>query len=248
MKNQELGQHSNSDGEFAISKQMLNNEFIFSKAGYQDTSVMIQSGLESVIMKKVEIARDQFSNVEGKRVITLGSVNGENSGDLSNLNVPVVYLKYFPSAKSYGYYLDLLKLKTQNEIPLAKINVRLYSATKNLEPGDYIYDEDIILSIKEGERISKVDLSELKLRMPENGLFVGIEPLIIPENIYHNDDRNLITDEITKRMEYMPKLVIMRNERPTDKQYPSFIFIGGKFKAITNSQLTHALEFKLRRP
>ncbi len=44
--------------------------------------------------------------------------------------------------------------------------------------------ENIIITVIEKEQIVEIDLEEFNLFFPENGLFVGFELLVIPENQY----------------------------------------------------------------
>jgi hypothetical protein len=75
---------------------------------------------------------------------------------------------------------------------------------------DDLLTEDIIVSVKKGMRKNVIDVSKYKLKIPENGLVVGLEWLIIDENkfeIRQSDD-----DEKRVRISYAPSLIINYSE------------------------------------
>ena len=64
----------------------------------------------------------------------------------------------------------------------AKFNIRLYSIGENGEPKNPIYEKNIIGIVKKGTKNIELDLSELDIMFPKNGVFISYEWLIIPEN------------------------------------------------------------------
>lgn len=248
MKNKGIGIHSNKNGEIAVDSRSYKGKFVFSKAGYQDTAIIIDANLNKIVLKNALIHSDDFGQIDGKRVFKLGEVHGEKYGVHTNSGKPEIYLKYFNSKEGVGYVIDNLKFKTTSDKKNAKVLIRLYAANNKLKPGNYLYEKAIEVDVKIGERINKIDLSELNLRMPKYGLYVGLETLIIPENVYSYTERNLLTDEISQRNEYMPNYVLHKYRGDANDNSSSYIFIGGEFYNMNNKELRLAMELKLKRP
>ena len=53
-------------------------------------------------------------------------------------------------------------------------------------PGDYIYDENIIVDVKKGRNnnIAIANFEDLDITFPKNGVFIAVEWLIIDDNYY----------------------------------------------------------------
>lgn len=60
--------------------------------------------------------------------------------------------------------------------------IHFYSISENGKLKDYLVSENILFKPKKGTNLSKIDISNLELEIPENGLFIGIE---VPK-IEHN--------------------------------------------------------------
>lgn len=242
------GFHSNEDGEITFNERFLNKEATFNSVGYIDTTVNLHFGMDTIVMHKADIHKEKYPDEDGKRMVRKGILNGNRSGIQSNSDRPQIYLQYFPSDQHHGYYLDEIRFKTKNEIAKAKVNLRFYAANKDLEPGAFLYDREVTVNVKKGELTNKIDLDELNIRMPENGLFIGLENLIIPENIFKYDQTNLITEETSTQTEYMPKFVMLTNENDNINSHFSFVLTNGNFHKINNKDMSLSLELKLKRP
>jgi hypothetical protein len=91
----------------------------------------------------------------------------------------------------------------------AKIKIRLFEFNNFIPTADLL-TEDIIVSVKKGMGKNVIDVSKYKLKIPENGLVVGLEWLIIDENKF--EMRESGTDEKKVRISYAPSLIINYNE------------------------------------
>ncbi|MDV6168512.1 carboxypeptidase-like regulatory domain-containing protein [Flavobacterium sp. DG1-102-2] len=102
-------------------------------------------------------------------------VGGGNNGTL-------LFAKYILYKTEYASkYIDKLKFKVlaYND---NTFNVRLYTANTDGSPGDYLYNENILVKVKKGQKNADVDFSKVSIIVPDEGFFVVIEYLAIPEN------------------------------------------------------------------
>jgi hypothetical protein len=248
LKGMEDGFHSNEDGEIVFDERFLNKKVTFNKVGYADTTVTIHFGMDTIVLQKADIYNEKYPEKDGNRIVKKGILNGNRSGIQSNSARPQIYLQYFPSDDHHGYYLDEIRFKTKNEIDKAKINLRFYAANRDLEPEAFLYDKDVLVNVEKGEQINKIDLSKLNIRIPERGLFVGFENLIIPENIFKYDQTNLMTEETRTKTDYMPNFVMLLNEKDNLNSNFAYVLTNGNFHKINNKDMSLSLELKFKRP
>ncbi|MGM0582281.1 MAG: hypothetical protein ACQETL_16500 [Bacteroidota bacterium] len=248
MKSKEVGWHSNSVGAIVFDERFLDEEIVLSKVGYSDTSILLNHNLDSIIMEKSPIYEEQHLVSNGNRIVKIGTEKGKNLGFHSVGSRPTIYLNYFQAEQIRGYQLDEFKFKTKSEITSAKVNIRIYAVTESLEPGKYLYEKDIVVSVKKGERMTKVKLNDLNIDMPKNGVFIGIERLLILENIYEYNETNLLTNQDKKKKKFMPDLVLLENKGKNFNNYPSYVYADGNFNKMRGKSITPVVQLKLKRP
>ena len=72
---------------------------------------------------------------------------------------------------------------TNSEIKDAKIKLRIFHFKDSLPTYDMI-DEDLVVTVKKGNRKNVLDVSKYKINFPKTGIVIGMEWLIIEENKY----------------------------------------------------------------
>lgn len=126
-------------------------------------------------------------------------------------------------------YLVGLNIVTISSIKGAQFNLRLYCLGENGEPEALLYDKNILVSVKKGKRLTKVDLAHLLIPLPERGLFVVAETLIIESNIhrrishfYDEKSEQRVSKEI---MSYQPIMASL----PTHYGEHAWLFMSGEW-------------------
>ena len=66
----------------------------------------------------------------------------------------------------------------------AKIKVRFYEVAQDGSPGLDYSDDIIIVSVKSGKQNNTIDLKDRNIKIPDSGLFIAFEWMIIEENKY----------------------------------------------------------------
>ena len=186
IENENVGTTSNEKGEFSIN--IKSGKFlILSSLGYEKKRIEISSISERIVLnpKITELNEVVINSTKEQKETVIGKFNDLDVGYYyGSLNKPEIKARYFPFDSSYSKtpYLKKLKFRIYSNIRNAKFNVRLYSIGENGEPKNPIYEKNIIGIVKKGTKNIELDLSELDIMFPKNGVFVSYEWLIIPEN------------------------------------------------------------------
>jgi hypothetical protein len=228
VENENIATTSEEDGTFSINIAADKN-LIFSALGYQTKTVKASKTAKVFLNSKAfDLEEVVISNsIETKRII-IGQT--ENTIAQAFDNGPRIDVKYFPYNQAYKKtkYIKRVLLHTDSRIEDATVKIRFYRVDANGFPGEEMLKKDLIVSVKNGTKNNKIDLSDYNLVMPTNGLFVGFEKLMIEKN----KKEKIITDQNTKTTQiqkiYYPLMLYNFVERDF-----LFTFSGGKWHKQT---------------
>ncbi|MFN7332003.1 MAG: hypothetical protein ACK5SB_03325 [Flavobacterium sp.] len=71
-----------------------------------------------------------------------------------------------------------------------KIALIFYSVNANGAPGELLNTETLICNLKKGDKETVVDVTDQVIEVPKEGLFVGLQHLLIEENKNYSHDKN----------------------------------------------------------
>ncbi|MFN3752786.1 carboxypeptidase-like regulatory domain-containing protein [Flavobacterium sp.] len=224
VENENIATTSEEDGTFSINVSG-NKNLIFSALGYEKKTVKAsKSGEVFLNSKAFDLDEVVISNSIDTKRIVIGQT--ENTIAQAFDNGPRIDVKYFPYSQAYKKtrYIKKVTLSTDSRIEDATIRIRFYHVDANGFPGEEMLKKDLIVSVKNGTKSNKIDLSDYNLVMPKNGLFVGFEKLMIEKNKKEKTiiDQNTKTTQIQKI--YYPFILYNYVEREA-----LFTFSGGKW-------------------
>ncbi|MGK0455380.1 MAG: hypothetical protein ACJAYY_002875 [Paraglaciecola sp.] len=195
--NSNKGISSNEEGTFSMN---LNEKYLEFKVhvsclNYKDTLVFAKDLYKKTLfLKSLNIVLDEITLTKRiEKSVVLGEVKSSVEGvHTSGMRM---LAKYFPRDKrvSCCSYLETLEIhfsKRNAHRKKAKFRIRVF--TKDNETG--LPKEDILninlpVEIKEGQKITTIDISNYNLEMPENGVFIAFEKLFIPFNEYGENNK-----------------------------------------------------------
>ena len=98
-----------------------------------------------------------------------------------HVDTPWKIAQFFPNNDTIKKhpYLKNLTFCTKSEIKKAKIIIHFYDVNEDGTPAKDLLDENFVYEVGKGSKQSVVDLSNLKIKFPKKGLFVGFEWMII---------------------------------------------------------------------
>lgn len=182
------GISSKEDGSFEleIDKELLKDKVHVSCLNYKDTVVLakdIQNKTLFLSPKLYNLNEVVVSKERNKKVV-LDKVKKRVSPFHTN-NIRMVG-KYFPNKLDGIFYLENVKIFfSKRNSHKAKFRIRIFSVDKNTgKPKEDILNKSITVFKEKGQKIVELNLEKYYLELPENGLFVVFEKLLIPYNLY----------------------------------------------------------------
>ena len=241
--NKALGTSSNSDGTFSLNipKEFAKDTLVFSHLGYYPLKVPISKLNYSIIKlspNSIDLKEIVLNNiVHKKKSISLNSFKKRKTAVLrstepyngkGNLWIPyrakepTIETIFFPYKSSFGTSPKLTKVRI-NFITFrdsTKFKLRIFHATKEMAPSNDALLSEMILTVTKKKSYITIELGKEHIQMNENGIFVGVETLIIPENL-----RVIENDLGMKAKTYSPFL----SYTTINEKYPYYIYSKGQW-------------------
>ncbi|MCI4442158.1 MAG: carboxypeptidase-like regulatory domain-containing protein [Lentimicrobium sp.] len=229
VENENIGSTTEENGTFFINTSAKGKRLIFSTLGYEKKIINASDALE-VNLKPIAYSLDEvvISKSIGTKSIEIGKTNTEIFQAFDN--GPKIDTKFFPYISSYKKtkYLKQVSIYTDSRIENAIIKIHFYGVDSNGFPGEELLDKDFVVTVKEGTRINRFDLTEFNLKFPKNGLFVGFEKLMIEKNKTEKTITDLNTNITQIQKTYFPFVLYNYVERDF-----LYTFSGGKWNRKT---------------
>ena len=231
VENENIGTTSEENGAFSIPAS-ANKNLIFSILGFEKR-VLKASEASNVIMKAVSFQLDEVviaRHFETKK-IEIGQIN--NSVLEAFDNGPRIDVKFFPYEAAYKKtkFIKKVSILTDSRIDNATVKIHFYKADANGFPGEELLTRDYIVTIQKGVVRNGFDLTDLNLKMPKTGLFIGFEKLLNSKNKLEKTIVNSNTQKTSVQVIYYPLVLYNYIERDY-----LFTFSGGKWSRQTSDK------------
>ena len=229
VENENIGTTSEENGEFSINSPKDKN-LIFSILGF-DKRTIKESEVANVVLKAASFQLDEVivaRRFETKK-IEIGQIN--NSPFEAFDNGPRIDVKFFPYNSSYKQtkFIKKVSILSDSRIDNATVKIHFYKVDSNGFPSDELLTKDFIVTLQKGVVRNGFDLTDLNLKMPKTGIFIGFEKLIIAKNKLEKTIVNSNTGKTTTQTIYYPFVLYNYVERPF-----LYTFSGGKWNRQTN--------------
>lgn len=233
VEDENTGTTSNEDGLFKLELDTV-KIIVFSAIGYETKKINSDSigntlALDPMISELGEVVVTAGKRMKLDQELVIGEFKKSKIRFyLSCGTRPWMWARFFEYKKEYQKtnFIREIKLLTDSDVKDSKFNVRLYRKNDNGEPEGYIYEGNIFGLAKKGRKNTIVDLSELNIEFPKEGLFVVIEWLIIEQNKHEYK----FTWEGSKQkhdgVSYEPSFGAL----PSDININSWFYINGRWR------------------
>lgn len=225
VENEAIGTTSEENGEFSIALKDTNKTLVFSAIGYETTKAKA-SQVDVVILKSTSYQINEV--VIAKRFETKEKEIGATNSVISQAfdNGPRIDVKYFPYYPEYKKtkYIKQIVINTDSKIESAICKIHLYSVSTDGFPGEPLLEKDFIVTIKQGLKKTRLDVSQFNLRMPKNGIFIGFEKLVIERNKLEKITTDFNNNTTRIQNTYFPLVLYNYLERDA-----MFTFSGGRW-------------------
>jgi hypothetical protein len=235
VENENIGTTSEENGEFSIA-DAENKTLVFSAIGFETLKAKLnESG--KVVLKSIAYQLDEvvIQKRIGKDQIEIGKYKKGNISMYYGAGIkPTILAKFIAPTKDIKThpFVDNITFFTLSNFNNAKIKVRFYEEAPDGSPGLDYSDDIIIVTVKKGKRNTTLDLKDKNIIIPDSGLFIAFEWMIIEENKYTyeytlNEENNKVQGALpdSKKkvykdgIEYNPFIGTIPSDSSTSWQY-----------------------------
>lgn len=224
VENENNSTTSEENGEFTIHC-LPNKTLIFSALGYEKTKVLASEATK-VTLKSTALELNEIiiaKRFETKE-IEIGKVKNETYQAFEN--GPRIDLKFFPYLAKYKKtkYIKQVTIFTDSQLESTSFKIHFYSVNPDGSPGEELLQKDYLVSVRKGVKKTFFNVTDLGLKMPKNGIFVGFEKLIIEKNKLEKEVLDSNSKKATTQKMYFPFVLYNYVQRDFAYQYS-----GGKW-------------------
>ena len=176
---------SDSLGYFYVKEGNPRTLYKISALGYETLDPIPIPETATILMAKnvIQLGNVTLKRARNNKKFKIGKLKNGDVGIVCTREalVPMV-AKYFPNDGKQPLYLDRLKIKALSSEKNRIVAIAFYSAGENGKPDEPIYTQNIICRFKKGHHVAEVDLKDLAVPFPENGIFVMVNFLQLEQN------------------------------------------------------------------
>lgn len=232
IENENIGTTSDENGEFLIDNSEGKN-LVLSSLGYETMKINLKEVPSEIFLipKSYELEEVIVSTKKDSKEKIIGAFQDSEIGFYyATEKNPEIKARLFDYDTSYleTPFLKSIKFRIFSDIKNAKFNIRFYSVGDNGQPDKPIFGKNIIGISKKGTKNLEIDLSDLNIYFPDNGLFVSYEWLIIEENEFNISIPTQDSNQIIEKTLYEPKVGLL----PVTKNTNSWLYKNGKWEKV----------------
>lgn len=177
------GATTNVEGTFEVKKAVENDVFIVNASGYETLLTKALEGDTIRLVKNHVMTDDLIVYPEKTLHHTIGDAHYENLY-FNPGNIPWIYAKFFENTSEIRHvqYLSKAIVYTKSIVNDATFKLRIMKPDADGCPGEDLIVEPIIVHVKRGNKKNIVDLLSYNVKMPEKGVFIGVEWLMTDNN------------------------------------------------------------------
>ncbi|GGK74621.1 carboxypeptidase-like regulatory domain-containing protein [Rufibacter glacialis] len=231
VENENLGTTSSEKGEFAFTAPGLTGKtLIISCLGYEKTRVTIPAGTLKIGLAPSAVALKEVTvKKSAKRSkLVVNKLDGNTHYSFGSNGTPWIVAQYIPYQPSYAAtpFLDAVSLVTLSNLKNASFKLHLLRVGKNGEPDQSLLSTPLLGLARKGINTTTLDVSQHDLQIPEQGLFIAFEWLILKQNRHEAEDPETGAKEGSARVSYEPSI---RSYGPDHKSPNGWIYHQGKW-------------------
>lgn len=209
------GTSSDEEGYFylEIPESFLDKKVHISSLGYKDT---ITLGRSVQLAKTVKMVEDTYELDEVVVAQSLGDSQVMNpissysiKSGFSSAATPWVLALYFPNIGAANKYLETVTVffrkdpKFKREF--SKFRLRIYDVDpKTKKPSRDLILKSMVLESRADQEFVSIDMSQIGIKIPRDGIYIGLEWLFLPANWYVNSYSHSLTNQQVSEDRFAP--------------------------------------------
>lgn len=203
--------NAEANGVFNINKK-LDTKITFQMLGYKSKTILAKNDLEVLLQPNITEIQEVLIESRKNKLLKEIDLYESNGFRFHNGNHGCAILLKNDSTNSTCKFINKIKFHTQSEIHDAKLRFVILGCSESNNPIDSEVFHDTIISVKKGKNGNEIDLSNLNISIPENGIFICFENLYIEENKYHYERTVRMSNgekKTFKSMSYEPEISLV---------------------------------------
>jgi hypothetical protein len=237
VENETVGTTSETNGSFSldIKEEKL---LVFSALGYHSKKATSKNQVILLKPKVFELNEVVISSAKKNKTIKINSFKKNKIKVFYGAgNEPTIIAKKIePTDEIINHpYLKEINFFSLCELEKAKLVLRFFEIEADGKPGDDYLGENIIIIIKKGKNLNKLNLEKYNIRIPDKGFFIAFEFLTIEENKYTFKKTQELDGKIEKKefVNFQPFIGTIPTEDQNSFQYNKGIWYKrGKFSNV----------------
>jgi len=191
-KENQIYKTTDSLGVLNIENDLLDKTFKINALGYKEKVFNIVSNEvslspETTLLNEVKVYKRK-KNISKK----IGNLKRSGVHFCTQYDAKESrFARYFPNKHNEPVFLDKVKLHTSTTTKNRIFSVLFYSVNETTgEPDKVLNTETIICKPKKGNTLNTIDISDMNIVIPNNGIFVVIEVLLLEQNKNYDKKSN----------------------------------------------------------
>ncbi len=200
------GTSTDEDGHFFIDvpNDYLERQLHISSLGYNDSIILAKSLYKTKRFEMVEESFELEEVVVTEKLSNTAFLNPIQSYSITSgfasTSTPWVLALYFPNIGAQDKFVDVVTIFIQPtqgfDRAAASFRLRIYDIDpSNGKPNNDLLRKSVLLESQKGKDYVSVDLAALQIKVPKEGIYVGLEWLFVPSNWYTNTFMHPISKE-----------------------------------------------------
>lgn len=228
IENENAGSTSEENGTFKFPESIKEKYLIFSALGFEKRKVKATHA-QIVLLKPIDYQLDEVTVIRSFRTKQREIGKSESAILQAFDNGPRIDTKFFPYEPSYKKtrYIQKAVIKTDNALEKATVKIHFYSVDEKGFPSEELIRKEFFITVKKGTTTTTLDITKYQLKMPKNGIFIGVEKLIIENNKMEKEVTNNNSKTTEIKTTYYPLVLYNRVDRDF-----FYTFSGGKWNRI----------------
>lgn len=245
IENENVGTTSDMNGVFQFNESNIGKNLIISAIGYESQHILIDSSfLEIMLVPKIYLISEILVKPKKKTELIISKYKKSQINTYSG-GSPQIYARYFPYKDEYKNtpFIKSIKIETYSKIA-SSFNLRFLTVNSNGEPNSDLLKDNLIINAKKGKRSLVIDdFKGAQIEIPQEGIFIALEFLIIKENKCNVWTKNIKTGEKIKSTVSMPFIGAEKDEDINN----GWVYSKGKWKNDEfNSIFTNTIKNKIK--
>lgn len=195
IENGTIGTTADENGNYSINTTDGSKTVVFSAVGYETKKVKLPETRKLALTPVVYKLENVNVKREANKTATIGDYKIKNIKlTYGSHGTPWMMARKFTMTDSISQtpFLKELGLMTDCHNDSLMFRIRLFEISHDGSPGNDLTDKQILAFANKGRKNTVVDLTPYGVAFPEQGFFIAVEWLIVPQNVRYKHGKKVM--------------------------------------------------------